>query len=46
MNLKQLSVTPPRLRLLRASQLRREMLRRLKNKSKPLKRRETKSSVK
>ena len=45
MNLKQLSVTPPRLRLLKANQLRRERLRRLKNRSRPPRKRRTKSSV-
>ena len=45
MNLKQLSVKPPRLRLLRASKLRMEMHRRPRIKRMSLKRRETKSSA-
>ena len=45
MNLKQLSVKPPRLRLLRASQLRRERHRKPRIKRIALKRRKTKSSA-
>ena len=45
MNLKQLSVKPPRLRLLRASQLRRERHRKPRIKRISLKRRKTKSSA-
>ena len=45
MNLKQLSVKPPRLRLLRASKLRMERHRMPQIKRMPLKRRETKSSA-
>ena len=45
MNLKLSNVKLPRLRLLKANQPKEEMLRRLKTKKMPPKRRETKSSV-